>query len=132
MKYLSLVRAKLTKLQPVLIWIMTAWFAHSMILNGARKLDPDGFWTNAFNDWGYAVWFRVLVGILEVGGGLLLLIPKVRHWGGLILAPVMVGALITRLIHGTVYDDAIFLVFVVASLLYFTSYLPSKTATPNT
>ncbi|MGW9685279.1 DoxX family protein [Flagellimonas sp. 2504JD1-5] len=131
MKYLTLIRAKLTKLQPILIWIMSAWLAHSMILNGIRKLDPDGFWTNAFTNWGYPVWFRVLVGILEVSGGLLLLIPKVRHWGGLILAPVMVGALVTRLVHGTVYDDAIFLLFVVASFLYFSSNLSSDNKTSS-
>jgi len=52
-----------------------------------------------------------LIGILETLGGFIILIPKVRHFGGIILAIVMIGALITRIINGTGLDDALSIAF---------------------
>lgn len=115
-------RAALVRVQPLMVWLMSAWFAHSMILNGVRKLDPDGFWTSAFENWGYPVWFRIFIGVLEIFGGMVLLIPKIRYIGGFVLCGVMIGALVTRLVFGTGYDDAIYLVFAAIGFLFFASY----------
>jgi uncharacterized membrane protein YphA (DoxX/SURF4 family) len=114
--------SRIRKIQPLLIWLMSAYFAHSMIKNGVFKLEEGAFWTNAFRDWGYPVWFRILVGVLEIGGGVLLLIPKFRPVGGIILCIIMLGALGTRLIFGTGYEDAIYLIFAAISFLFFASY----------
>ncbi len=68
------------------------------------KFDPEGFWTPAFERWGYPVWFRYLIGILETAGGALLLVPRTATYGAGVLLPVMVGAFITRLRDGQVGD----------------------------
>ena len=104
---ISRIQTQLTRIQPLLLWLVSAWFAYRLIVNGIRKFDPEGMWTEAFENWGYPVWFRIFIGVLEVAGGILILVPKTRFWGGLILFAVMLGALITRLIHGVSLDDAL-------------------------
>ena len=80
-------------------------------------------WTGAFERWGYPVWFRILIGVLETFGGILLVIPAVRHFGGLILFVIMVGALATRLIHGVSLNDALSITYFGIVFLYFATYL---------
>ncbi len=43
------------------------------------------------------VWLLPLVGFAETLGGLLILLPKTRALGALVVFPVMVGVLITRI-----------------------------------
>ena len=43
------------------------------------------------------VWLMPLIGFVEVVGGLLILFPKTRALGALIVFPVMVGILLTHL-----------------------------------
>ena len=106
LKYVELIRDKLTSIKSILLWLVGVWFAWRLIVNGIRKFDPEGFWGPAFEEWGYPVWFLFFIGVLETAGGFALLVPRIRHYGGLILAAVMIGALTTRLIHGVGLDDA--------------------------
>ncbi len=43
-------------------------------------------------------WLMPLVGVAEIAGGILVIIPKYRALGALILTPVMVGILLTALV----------------------------------
>ncbi|MGI9546863.1 MAG: DoxX family protein [Flavobacteriaceae bacterium] len=117
-------RLKIKKAHPVLLWLMMAWLAQSLIKNGIRKFDTDGIWTGAFEEWGFPVWFRIFIGILETAGGILLLVPRFmfRFIGGMILCLVMSGALITRTVYGVGYDDFIFILFAAISFLFFATY----------
>ena len=117
-KYVEQIRASITPYQGALLWLISSWFAYRFILNGIRKFDPEGMWSPAFEEWGYPVWFRILIGILETGGGLILLLPKLRHWGGMVLFVVMLGALITRIVHGTGLDDALSISYFGIFMLY--------------
>ena len=117
-KLMNFIIEKLKKIQPILIWLIIAYPAYHVIVNGIRKFDPEGIWTVAFQDWGYPVWFRIFIGIIETAGGLIVLVPKVRHFGGIILAVVMIGALITRIINGTGLDDALSIVFFASAFLF--------------
>ena len=80
----------------VLAWIVGLYLARMYIGMGWIKLDPAGFWTDAFQRWGYPAWFRVLVGGIEVLGGALLVVPWLASYGALAVAVVMVGAWWTR------------------------------------
>ena len=72
------------------------------------KFDPEGFWSTAFvKRWGYGVHFMYFIGACEFLGGIALLIPKVWKYGAALLAIVMLGALITRLVFGTSLDDVL-------------------------
>ncbi|MEP1780352.1 MAG: DoxX family protein [Reichenbachiella sp.] len=121
-KTVQTIRIQLTKIKHVLLWLIGAYLAYRLMLNGYRKFDPDGMWTNAFIRWGYPVWFRIFIGILEVGGGLLVLIPRTRHFGALVLFAVMTGALVTRITFGTSLNDALSIAFNAMVFLYLATY----------
>ena len=46
-------------------------------------------------------WLMPLVGITEIVGGILIVIPKTRAIGALIILPVMVGILLTNMVQDT-------------------------------
>ena len=102
---------------PVLLWIIAAVIAYDFLVQGWRKFDPNGWWAPAFKKWGYPTWFMVSIGVLEVAGGLLLLIPKVRHLGAAILIVIMLGALVTRSIHGVSFEEILFFINTIAILM---------------
>ncbi len=122
-KQFEVFRSKLTKIQPILLWLMCAYFAQSFLRNGIRKFDVDGFWSSSFERWGYPAWFMIFIGVLETFGGFAILVPKIRHYGGIVLAVVMLGALVTRSIHGVGWGDASYIAFFMISMLYMTSRL---------
>ena len=71
---------------------------------GYRKLfasDNFGaaFWARWFSQWGYPHWFLVVVGVLELGGGLLLLFPRIAPYAAMVLGVVMLGATVTTVVH---------------------------------
>ncbi len=51
---------------------------------------------NAFMEIG---WLMPLVGVVEVLGGLLIIIPKTRALGALVILPVMVGIVLTNIVQ---------------------------------
>ena len=121
-KTIELIRVKLTDVKSVLLWLVGAWFAWRLIVNGIKKFDIEGMWAPAFEEWGYPVWFLFLIGFLETAGGIALLIPKIRYFGGLILAMVMLGAFFTRLIHGVGLDDALSIAHFFVVFLYLSAH----------
>lgn len=53
---------------------------------------------NAFMEIG---WLMPLVGVVEVLGGLLIIIPKTRALGALMIFPIMVGIVLTNIVQDT-------------------------------
>ncbi|MGQ7944395.1 DoxX family protein [Flavobacterium sp. WC2509] len=53
---------------------------------------------SAFNEIG---WIMPLVGTVEVLGGLLIILPKTRALGALMILPVMVGIVLTNIVQDT-------------------------------
>ncbi len=88
----------------VTAYVLGVLVAFVFVSQGLMKFDPDGFWTPAFERWGYPVWFRYLIGVLETAGGALLLVPRAATYGAGVLLPVMVGAFITRMSDGRLGD----------------------------
>lgn len=93
-------------LKQILWFLFSLYFAYMFVKNGWRKFDVEGFWGPAFGNWGYPVWFLYFIGVVEFAGGLLLVVPRYNVFGALALAVVMLGALITRIIHGVGMGDA--------------------------
>lgn len=52
-----------------------------------------------FVDWGYPGWFRFVVGIGELLGGILLLFPRTRFPGAAGLVIILVGAVLTHIVN---------------------------------
>ena len=101
----------------VLAWLAGLYLASMYVGMGTIKFDPEGFWTAAFERWGYPVWLRLLVGSIEVGGGILLLVPWVATYAAAAVGFVMAGAWITRFNDGRMVDVA-FVTLYMAALLW--------------
>lgn len=56
-------------------------------------------WTERFVHWGYPANAQYVVGVLEILGGLGVLIPPSRRAASLILGVLMAGALCTHVVH---------------------------------
>ena len=87
-------------------WLLGLYLARMFVSMGWIKFDPEGFWTPAFERWGYPAWLRLLVGAIETAGGVALLIPWVATYAGVALAAVMGGAWVTRFTDARFVDVA--------------------------
>ena len=104
--------------------IMT-WGAHILALavafmfarEGIQKLLGDAEALAPFTEFGWPMWFAYSIGVVEVVGAVLLIVPKTRIISALVLAAVMVGAAFTNIANG--HPDYIWLniVLFVALLL---------------
>ena len=67
------------------------------IIAGGAKLMGEHSQVEHFQQWGYPIWFLYVTGLIEVGGGLCLFIPKAQFYGIVVLSITMVGAALTHL-----------------------------------
>lgn len=104
------------RLRWVLALAVGGYLITVFVPHGWDKFDPEGFWSAPFERWGYPVWLRILVGVLETGGGLALVVPPLATWGGLATATAMAGAFYTRLPSGHWIDLAWITGWLLASL----------------
>ena len=65
--------------------------------SGAPKLVGEATAVAMFDQIGVGDWFRYLVGLLEIAGGIGLLIPRLARFAALGLCCVMVGAIVASL-----------------------------------
>ena len=67
------------------------------LTSGAGKLaNPIGA-AKLFAHFGYAGWFATVIGVVEVLGGISLVIPRISHVGAGVLGAVMLGAAYSHL-----------------------------------
>ncbi len=65
------------------------------------------------------VWLMPLLGVAEVVGGLLIIFPKTRALGALVIFPVMVGILLTHIVLDTTgLPIALVLTAILAWIMY--------------
>jgi uncharacterized membrane protein YphA (DoxX/SURF4 family) len=72
----------------------------AFLASGGSKLAGAEMNVENFIRWGYPVWFMYVVGLIEVGGVALLLIPKSRFYGAAVLTINMLGAVFTHIAAG--------------------------------
>ena len=60
---------------------------------GKGKFEAHSDWIEIFERLGFGQWLRYFTGVLQVGGGLLVLIPRTSAVGIIMLAITMVGAM---------------------------------------
>jgi len=81
----------------VALWALQVAAAAMFAMAGFAKLSGAPEMVGMFDAIGAGQWFRYLTGALEVGGAVLLLLPALARVGGLLLAGVMAGAILTHL-----------------------------------
>ncbi|HEX5009559.1 MAG TPA: DoxX family protein [Planctomycetota bacterium] len=67
---------------------------------GITKLAGMPYIVQTFHEWGYPAWFRIVIGLMETAGGVLVLIPATRILGATLISLVMVGAIGTHVLAG--------------------------------
>ena len=80
----------------VLLWILAAMLMMVFVRAGWNKFDPSGGWARAFKFWGYPLWFRVLIGVVEIVATLLLVWPRTAAYGAAMIILVMLGGMGTH------------------------------------
>lgn len=83
-------------------WMACAIISTIFVLAALPKLLGAEFMADAFDEWRYPVEFMYVVGLLEIGGAMLILIPAAARFGFFVLMFVMCGAIVTHLMSGEI------------------------------
>lgn len=87
-----------TRPATVALWTLQVLLGLVFIVgSGAPKLFGEAYAVQIFEDLGTGQWLRVVVGLLEVAGGLGLLVPRLAGLAASCLMALMVGATISQL-----------------------------------
>lgn len=90
-------------------WAFRLGIAALFILFGLDKFPSHhSEWVRIFRQIGFGDWFRYFTGIVEITGGLLVLIPRTAVYGLSLLAVTMVGAVLAHLF--AIHDGALAIV----------------------
>ncbi len=82
------------------LWTLQILAALAFLAAGGSKLAGVENMVALFDQIGLGQWLRYLTGVLEVGGAILLLVPRTAWIGGALLAYAMLGAVLTHLVIG--------------------------------
>src|SRR5262245_23405022 len=80
-------------------WILTLLLAVLMVGPGSQKFTSPT-WQRMFRTWGYPEGFYLVIGAIEVIGGIGLLIPRIASYCAITLSVVMLGAAATQVLRG--------------------------------
>jgi uncharacterized membrane protein YphA (DoxX/SURF4 family) len=81
------------------IWSLRILLALAFVFFGIIKFPSDdgSMWVRTFERIGFGQWFRYFTGVVEILGGVLLLVPRATLIVVVLLAPTMVGALLSHI-----------------------------------
>lgn len=79
-------------IQRALAAVLPIVFGGLFIYIGVTKFRSTGMWVSIFQRIGLGQWFRYLTGVMQAGGGLLVLLPRTRMVGAALIACTMLGA----------------------------------------
>jgi len=82
----------------IAIWIPALLLVLIFAPQGWAKFSDTSGWATAFRHWGYPVWFRVTIGIIELSAVVLLLLGRTAAFGALLIICVMLGGMATHLL----------------------------------
>jgi uncharacterized membrane protein YphA (DoxX/SURF4 family) len=84
------------------MWIPALLLVLIFVPQGWSKLSDSSGWAAAFRNWGYPVWFRATIGIVELSAALLLVLGRTAAFGAILIICVMLGGMATHLLsdHG--------------------------------
>jgi uncharacterized membrane protein YphA (DoxX/SURF4 family) len=84
----------------IAVWLPTVLLALLFAQVGVIKFVATETWAGMFAAWGYPAGFHLVIGALELAGGLCLLVPRISAYAALMLAVIMAGAVLTHAVHG--------------------------------
>ena len=93
-------RPRTRRLTDWALWIPTLFLVWVFAQQGFAKFSNTSGWARAFHAWHFPVWFRILIGALEVSAALLLLTRRTASVGAAIIVVIMLGAMGTHVFTG--------------------------------
>jgi putative oxidoreductase len=99
------VRSQITDVNPlqstgkwknIVLWVIQILLAGMFILAGWAKLTGAPVMVQMYDAIGVGQWFRYVTGTIEVGSGLLILVPGMAAIAAVLLSCTMIGAIITH------------------------------------
>jgi uncharacterized membrane protein YphA (DoxX/SURF4 family) len=106
----------------IVLWILRILMAALFLFAGFMKLIGKPSMIEDFNTIGLGQWFRYFTGVLEVAGGIAILVPSVSVFGAALLLAVDAGAFIAQV--AILHEDWIHPI-VIGALLGAVIYLQS-------
>jgi putative oxidoreductase len=106
--------APTSRWKPIAFWVLKIVFALAFIAAGSMKLYGLPQMVAEFDTVGLGQWFRYFTGLLEVGGAILLLIPRTTFFGAIALTAVCIGAFFAQLF--VLHQDSIHAIVMAAIL----------------
>ena len=91
-----------SKAKNIGFWIISILGALPFIGAGLSKLSSQPMMVAEFTHWGFPLWFMTFTGITEIVGAILLIVPKSRVYGGILLFVTMFVALIVHIVNGEI------------------------------
>jgi len=88
----------LTAVKTIGLWIPVVLLLFIFLPQGSAKFSDSSGWATAFRHWGYPDWFRITIGVIELGGVLMLLWPRTAAIGAAAIICVMLGGMATHLL----------------------------------
>jgi putative oxidoreductase len=82
----------------VALWIVNILAAAAFVAIGLAKFGSPA-WAIKFERWGYPDGVYMVVGALELAGGVLLLVPRVSSYAAALLGVILIGAAATHALH---------------------------------
>lgn len=80
------------------LWTLKGLLAAVFLSAGGAKLAGAPMMVENFQHIGFGQWFRYLTGALEVIGAIVILLPRLAAFGGVLLSCIMAGAIATHLL----------------------------------
>jgi uncharacterized membrane protein YphA (DoxX/SURF4 family) len=82
------------------LWVPALFLAWIFARQGWSKFSDTSGWARAFALWHFPVWFRILIGVMEVLAAALLLTRRTAPIGAVLIAIVMLGGMGTHIYWG--------------------------------
>ena len=91
---------KRTSWKDLALWVPALFLAWVFARQGCAKFSDTSGWARAFATWHFPVWFRILIGLIEVVAAALLLTRRTAPIGAALIAVVMLGGMGTHVYWG--------------------------------
>lgn len=82
----------------VALWIVNILAAAAFVAIGVAKFGL-AEWAINFARWGYPDGFYMVIGALEIAGGVLLLVPRLSSYAASLLGAILIGAAATHALN---------------------------------
>jgi putative oxidoreductase len=79
------------------LWALKVMAAAAFLSAGAAKLAGAEMMVQTFEGVGIGQWFRYVTGAVEIGGAVLLFVPRMQVFGAALLVATMIGAVASHL-----------------------------------